>query len=623
MSDHRLRPNKGKQIPRHIISFDCESRSVTRDDPRVELHGLWFGVLRDCRLECVGGRLQATRHHERVFYSPLSFWESVADLSSVREVTWLCAHNIAFDATLVDTWQFIATQHLKLTMPGAGRAPSDGEERFGGLLLMEDPPTVICLQDTEGRRYVLVDSLNYWRTSLKALGRDIGCDKLPMPDRSAPMDDWLAYCSRDAEIVERAMTELMIWWHESDLGNFRWTAPGLAMSAYRHRFLKHEIVFHDKLPVRRLERQAYYGGWLEAYRLGDVPGPVFQYDVISLYPSVMRCNLYPTKLLDCDMDAELTETCPVTDPASSIAEVEVNCRGVTLPVHTSLGTIHCTGEGITVLAGPELAWASQQGLVTRWGAWASYETAELFTEFVDHFFLLKADAETRENWTERMFVKLLLNSLYGKFGQRGGDWRHNPQRVPLMDFGVFWETPWGSSDTVQCLCLYDKVFDYRPDQEILKASPAISAFVTSYARQRMRQLKELAGHGHYFYISTDSLMVDAYGQYNLASAGELDEHRMGKLRKQREALFAWIGGLHWYAMGDQMIEGGKKADATSTSLTEWEETCFERLLGIWERGGLANVEVRRVAKKRSRYYRHGCVLENGAVAPLRFAEVQE
>ena len=115
---------------------------------------------------------------------------------------------------------------------------------------------------------------------------------------------------RDVEIVERALEELLRWWSANDYGKFRWTAPGLAMAAYRHRFMRQEITFHDHQNVRQLERQSYFGGQLEAYWIGPIKQKVWQYDVVSLYPAVMRGNLYPVRLRDFDLATPLREEKP-------------------------------------------------------------------------------------------------------------------------------------------------------------------------------------------------------------------------------------------------------------------------------------------------------------------------
>jgi hypothetical protein len=215
---------------------------------------------------------------------------------------------------------------------------------------------------------------------------------------------------------------------------------------------------------------------------------------------------------------------------------------------------------------------------------------------------------------------MLLNGLYGKFGQRGGQWTLDKRVTPILDFGVFWQTLPLQTEPQKYLCLYDKCFRWVPDQEVPMSSPAISAFVTSYGRQRMRHLKDAAGHGHYYYQATDSLIVDAYGRYNLECAGEISTETLGKLRLEKTGLFGWIGGLNWYALGDKIVEGGKKSGAQTLSETEWEELCFENLLSVWTRGGEPFIDITRVNKRRQRAYTKGDVMENGAIRPWRFAE---
>ena len=205
-----------------------------------------------------------------------------------------------------------------------------------------------------------------------------------------------------------------------DLGNWKWTAPGLAWSAFRHKFMDHDIVFHDEMDVRAHERSAYFGGQLEAYRLGSIEEKVFQYDVVSLYPSVMAGNLYPIRLKEYDISRPVSTVPPAIDPASSIAQVRIETPYDSFPVRTASGVFYANGNGIVTLAGPELCYAIERGYVKEWGSFASYEMAPIFDRYVAFFYELKELYASEGKEIQRNFVKLLLNSLYGKFAQRGG-----------------------------------------------------------------------------------------------------------------------------------------------------------------------------------------------------------
>jgi len=611
----KLQHNKSCQIARRLVFVDCETKDQQPENPLAEVHRLWFGLARTGRVDKSGGSIQYTCQQEQVFWSIPNFWDWIKTVSEVRKTTWIYAHNAGFDLTILGLWEKIRDGDLKITKPRRSRDPKTKKEIWHGLLILEDPPTVLGLEDRDGRRYVVCDTLNYWRTSLAVLGKSVGLEKIDMPDWEAPIEDWIAYCRRDVEVIELAVLELLRWWKENDLGNWRWTGPGLSMSAFRHKFLKHDIVFHDRYDVRALERKAYYGGQLEAYQLGDIPGPVFQYDVSSLYPSVMRGNLFPTVLRHWSLDSVWTRGAPPYDPATMVAEVQLKPCDQTFPKRNKDGVSYCQGPGQTFLCGPELAFAHEHNLIERWGRWSTYEMGEIFTDYVDYFYGLKLDYELQNRPVQRTFVKLLLNSLYGKFGQRGGKWVFNEHRIPLLDFGIFHEINFITKAVQKCLAIWDVVLDWTPLNEVEQAFPAIAAWVTAYSRQEMRSLREIAGQTHYFYQSTDSLLVDSHGSDALIAAGKVDGDRLGSLKLEQTADSAWIGGLHWYRIGDKLIEGSKKSSAVTIDSTSWSELQFDSLRSVLANKGRPEITIKRVTKTRTAQYTKGVVSQSGQVTP--------
>ena len=79
------------------------------------------------------------------------------------------------------------------------------------------------------------------------------------------------------------------------------------------------------------------------------------------------------------------------------------------------------GCGWVTLAGPELLYAYAKGLISYSKSWATYHCRVVFDEFVAKFWQMKLEGEREKNLVKRTFAKLLLNSLYGKFGQLGAD----------------------------------------------------------------------------------------------------------------------------------------------------------------------------------------------------------
>ncbi len=628
MTWRKLKHNKSTQIARTLMFVDCETRSEDKNVKNLGANKLWFGVVNSGRFVNERGTLQYARRDSYTFHESGDFWSYVRSKSRVRETTWIYAHNAGFDFVILGLIPLLAKGELTITKPRKVRRKDSNASEIYGLLMVEDPPTVIGVEDSEGRRYVLCDTLNYWRVSLEALGKDLGYEKEEMPDWDAAFARWERYCRRDVEVIEQAVVQLIHWWKDRDLGNWRWTAPGLAMSAFRHKFMSHDIVFHDEMDIRQLERESYFGGQLEAFYIGHIREPVWQFDVVSLYPSVMKGNLYPVKLVNWSNDDTLTPFPPPIEPKSSICEVEVALDRATLPVRHNDCVYYAAGTGRVVLSGPELDWAVSHGYVQRWGRWATYEMADIFSDYVDYFILLKDQYEKAQKPVQRFFVKMLLNSLYGKFGQYGGSWQPNPDRLPLHGFGKFWEYSVITGEYQKCLAIGDIVLDWSPKSEVSQAAPAIASFVTSYARQLMRHYREIAGDGNYYYMATDSLMVNEQGFGRLLNETGCIGSKLGQLKHERDASSAWIGGLHWYRCGDKLVEGSKKSSAVTIDETSWTELHFESLLSVIDRskeddGRRDAVVISEVEKTRSGQYNKGHVGDDGWVTPFTFAELEQ
>lgn len=628
MAWRRLKHNKSTQIARTLLFVDCETRSETKSEDNTGFNRLSFGVVRSGRFINERGVTNWTRKDSTRFNTQDEFWAYVKSKARKKETTWIYAHNAGFDFIILGLLKRLEKGDFTICKPRKSRNKETGKTSFYGLLMLEDPPTVIGLEDSDGCRYVLCDTLNYWRISLEMLGESIGLPKLVMPSVTTEKLLWYRYCNRDVEIIEKAVIELIEWWREHDLGNWRWTAPGLAWSAFRHRFMSHDIIFHDEQPVRALERDGYFGGQLEAYRIGEINERVYQYDVVSLYPSVMKNKLYPIKLEQWNVSRKLSPIPHSFDALSTIAEVEIDSPVETFPTRIDDIVTYARGNGLVTLAGPELQYAIDRGYVKRIGAYATYAMAPIFTEYVAFFYELKEYYTKQGNRIKSNFVKLLLNSLYGKFAQRGGRWQYNPGLMPLYDFGLFWEGNPFSSERKKCLSLWDVAFEWQVKGEVDNAAPSISAFVTSYARQKMRAIKSVCGVGNYFYMSTDSILINETANSRLEREGNVIGTGLGQLKLEKTADSAWIGGLHWYRVGDKLVEGSKKqSDATETINREsWTELQFDSLLSVIQRTTSDPehsdcIDIRKIEKHRHNGYSKGHVMADGFIVPYCISEL--
>ena len=620
----KIRLNHSEAVPTQMVFVDCETKDFNPEkDENHQIHQLWFGVA----VFGVWEKGKLTRRKELVFQSVMEFWEWLDAVARPKSRLWIFAHHVGFDLTILDLFGQIRNGRFRTVQPGEQQGIGEDSKPFNGalpgIIILDDPPTLISLTRHDGCRTLVLDTLNYWRTSLKVLGDSVGLKKLAMPDYSESWEKWVSYCRRDVEIIELAICGLVKWWKDEKLGKFGFTSPSLAMAAFRHMNTKIDLLAHQEESVRWLERNSYFGGQLEAYKLGHIKEPVFQYDVSSLYPSVMLDKPMPIQLRDYDITQKVRNGFPAIDPLTSIAEVYIVSDKDTFPVRTKQGIVYMNGAGWVTLAGPELLYAYRNRMISYSKSWATYICKEVFGDFVSKFWQMKLEGEQEGNLVKRTFAKLLLNSLYGKFGQLGADLVPVHDYYPPVEFGLSTTSKHPGGEVRRFLSFFDVTFEEVRGKELSRSMPAISSFVTSYARQRMRKIRKIAGCRNFFYQSTDSLMVNQQGKENLENENQIESGVLGKLNLEASGHSGWIGGLHFYRIGNKFTEGAKKLSAETIDRFHWKEPHFDSLKTVIQRGANPEIHIKKIIKSRVLEYRKGNVGPTGWVTPYALESIDK
>jgi hypothetical protein len=92
-----------------------------------------------------------------------------------------------------------------------------------------------------------------------------------------------------------------------------------------------------------------------------------------------------------------------------------------------------------------------------------------------------------------------------------------------------------------------------------KSFIAISAFVTSAARVRMNELRNIAGKRSVYYQGCDGLIVTKDGFDRLDAACEIHQTALGKLKLVEVVNTGEIIGCNDYRLGDRVVIGGRTA----------------------------------------------------------------
>lgn len=271
-----------------------------------------------------------------------------------------------------------------------------------------------------------IDTANFAQISVQQLGEIVGIKKLNSPKALGRVpvnsDEWeelLKYNLQDCKVSYYAM-ELFHTTIVGQGGTFKDTIASCSLSIFRNRFLKDTFWRHDT-EICMDQFKGYYGGNTHAYKRGRFKN-YFLYDIVSMYPSEMR-KIYPNPNT---LSKNKYNTTEYIEQYEGMSEVSVSCPKMEYPFlsHKSEdGRLFCpTGTWKGWYCHHELRYATELGytiLKVHNCHWYK-ETMYPFAEFVDTLYEIRKKYK-RENNPMHFVIKLIMNSLYGKFAQKFTD----------------------------------------------------------------------------------------------------------------------------------------------------------------------------------------------------------
>lgn len=258
-------------------------------------------------------------------------------------------------------------------------------------------------------------------------------------------------------------------------------------------------------------RAAYFGGRTEIFKpLYQENRPLYRYDVNSLYPSVMINHDFPNHFSHLSFEYEPHEfgfwECDVDVPVLHIPPLGINHNGKYIfPVGHF--------RGIWTIA--ELEYAKTLGVkIKPKKGYIFTNGGKLFHDYVKELYELR---QTSDSLVDKTLCKLLLNSLYGRFGLR------REREIVVFDHGQDGFLPMSDGNDGYLKNWAGR--NYRIGTEKISSESfsnvAIAAYVTSYARIHMHRLYQKAPQALY-YTDTDSL--DTTHRYDCGEGlGELKD----------------------------------------------------------------------------------------------------
>lgn len=444
------------------------------------------------------------------------------------------------------------------------------------------------------------DTMRHVPASVEELGKLVGLKKLKRNFKSS------AYAIRDAAITFRAGKHLHSVY--DTLGQYpRQTLAGTALAIWKSRYFKTKY-FRPLPEVWDAASKAYYGGRTEPFSIGSY-GPVTVIDVASMFPWAML-GQFPVPWGSFRRTVRDRTTEPIPD-ANGIYRVRVrsDVELPILPVRTEQGLIYPNGQFEGWYVGSELNYARRCGVTMEvLEGFEFFDTCRPFDKYVADLFKRKSLARG----PMRTVYKLLLNALYGKFGQKG----EKVISVPLDKFKTMRRAP-------EDFRVWNGLAIYRKDMAAPPHSNMIwPAIITARARVRLHEeMSDILGRGgRLFYCDTDSIMFQGKGRYpsKATEPGQFESRGTFQsimiVGKKEYAIRDFKGKMELHAKG---VPYGEKG-ATRLKYLETGEVKFMRPIRLLEsaRDGTKANLWREVPKKRHVDFSSRARKADGSLIPL-------
>lgn len=245
-------------------------------------------------------------------------------------------------------------------------------------------------------------------------------DQVSLDNLSILRDSLVEYMKQDILLLGGIMLNFQDLYAKAYKGDIekKITAASLALSLFRSHFYD-EVKFPIHIPNKNEDtfiRSGYYGGHADAYTpYGE---NLYYYDVNSLYPFVMKEFPMPGGVPVWHSDLDSMELDSMFGFIQAYVECPKTMKRPFLPYRDKDGILlFPTGEFIGVYYSEELKYARSLGYKVLPICGYLFQRMESpFKDYVNSLFESRSNAKKEGNNAIGYVYKLLLNSLYGRFG---------------------------------------------------------------------------------------------------------------------------------------------------------------------------------------------------------------
>lgn len=507
--------------------------------------------------------------------------------------------------------------------------------------------------------WTFVDSIRLLPMALKKAAKAFGCETQKL-DFDLVTDEhdprWAEYLRDDLKSLHECLERVGGLLEELG-GEMALTAPSAALKLFQRQFLKEKIARNVHDPTckdvycagcaHEWIRRSYKGGRVEPFVIGGRHEGLYYYDINSSYPAAM---LYPmptgvfTVIHDPKMPWEhyvdATETGEWVGFASAVVTIPEDCHIPPLPVHHPK-----TGKLVFPVGTFSGVWDLEELKLLRLvpGARVAgllkvvmYPATAAFQTMVRTLYRFRD--KSRKDFDEGLaaLVKLILNALYGKFGQR-------PENVEILYLPD--RTAPEGAVPVGGDPLTAMVWTLLTSKDSAHILPQIASHVTALGRVRLFHLLRATEErgGRVYYCDTDCVLCDVelpesselgmvkreypcpnlVGSFIRPKVYCLECGCQGPYGKTCKVFGKQRGKPVWKGIPKKDVRGAVLTVATWKDVAAGETIHFRRLqkFKTMARGGLATPSMVKTHKRLATAYDKRIVLPDGSTRPICLNEI--
>ena len=530
---HWVKQNHQCRIPGRWISFDTESRTEKDDTEEVQ-YWRTGAAIRWRR-----GLKSGDRAERATFDSAMALWSWVSDYCRSGERTVCVAHNLGHDARIADIFTCLPELGWRLDWCNLDRNVS-------AMTWRSDRGTL-----------VLCDLFTWLPMPLFKVGNLLDFPKGDMPTDNSSIDDWNKYCMRDADIVYRAVSQLVAYIEKEELGNWQPTGAGMAYSSWRHKFLTHKVLVHDNVAILDAERSAMHAGRAEAWRHGVCSdGPWFEVDIRSAYTRIAAEEELPAKYKFSCGRVRLDQYEQLTEHYRVLCRVRVTCNNPIVPFFTGERTIWPVGTFVTWIWDAEVNALIEAGESVDILAVHCYTKAPLLRDWATWILSTMEHDDSETPPAVRAWTKHCGRALIGRLSLRVPSWEAfggNPMGKPGLSYDVDYET----GNVTRMMHVGQTTFYESARVEGRDSLPQITGYIMAVCRARLWQAMVSCGFENIAHVDTDSVLVNSRGIRNLKNAFPGDFEAVWQVKATWQALLVY-GPRNIRAGRDRKVAGVPK-----------------------------------------------------------------